>query len=102
MRRFAPMMVGLALLGWFGSGMGEVLFGPREQELTVGSSRVPVRVAADVMAHVTGFASGVGLGFLTGRARLPDRLSRRAQGWLAAAALATVAGAWALALVTVD
>ena len=87
MRRFAPMMAGAALLGFLGMGGSEIASGALPR--------------TDVLAHVTGLAAGVVLGFLTGRARLPERLSTRGQGWLAGAAAALVAGAWAVALVNV-
>jgi membrane associated rhomboid family serine protease len=76
MQRLAPLVAGVALLAFTGTG-GE---------------------RTDVLAHLLGFVAGVGLGFVLAHARLPapDRLGPQ---WAAgAAALAILGGAWLAAL----
>ena len=73
-RAWAPLAAGIALLGLLGS-----------------SER------SDVLAHLFGFAVGVGLGALLALTR-PAPLPAAAQYGLAAAAAAVVAAAWMLAL----
>jgi membrane associated rhomboid family serine protease len=70
-RRFAPVFGGVALLAYTGFG-GE---------------------NTDVMAHVTGFGSGLVLGLIAGAVDV-RRLGRSGQGLCAAAALAMVLLAW--------
>jgi rhomboid protease GluP len=74
LRRWAPLAVGLFMLGWFGQ-------------------------SGDVLAHVMGFAWGVILGALLGvwraRAELPDAARQRG---LAVVPLVVVALCWWLAL----
>jgi rhomboid protease GluP len=81
-RRWAPLVAGLVLLGWFGIG---------DQD--------PNAVATtDVVAHALGFLMGVLLGVLVAPPRVRAITARIAQ-WLAgAAALACLAIAWAVAL----
>jgi len=77
-RRWGPLIAGVVLLGWTGAG-GE-------------------GTDVDVVAHVGGFAVGALLG---ATAALPRcrRAIRRVPQWLAgAAALASIAIAWACAL----
>lgn len=75
-KRFGPLIAGVILLGFLGAG-GE---------------------RTDVVAHVTGFASGCLLGFVLGK--IPEHRfeSRALQLTTGAFSLATVAIAWLLAL----
>jgi len=75
-KRLGPLIAGVILLGFLGAG-GE---------------------RTDVVAHVTGFASGCLLGSLLGK--IPERYfdSRGVQLACGAFALAAIAGAWLLAL----
>jgi rhomboid protease GluP len=52
----------------------------------------------DSMAHLWGFASGLGLGLAAAALRLKERLPRAAQWTAAILAVGVVAGAWAAAL----
>jgi rhomboid protease GluP len=84
-RRWGPLVAGVILLGWTGSG---------------GSSEegAPANEHVDLIGHVAGFIVGVVLG---ATAALPwcRRLLDRIPQWLAgAAALASIAIAWACAL----
>jgi len=78
--RGAPLVAGIALLAMTGSGSGAV------DDNT------------DVVAHLSGFAAGVGVGVLYAASRLPDRLGWRTQLTAALAALMCAAGAWWVAL----
>src|SRR5580700_7122033 len=79
-RRWGPLVAGVILLGWTGSG-GE-------------GSEVDV----DVVAHLGGFAAGALLGAAAALPRLQQRL-RRVPQWLSGgAALASLAIAWSCAL----
>lgn len=82
MRRWAPIIMGVALLAWFG-GSGN----PQ-----VEANRV------DVAAHVFGFLAGLGLGALHGARSSSVLMRPRVQHALTAAALAIVVVAWALAV----
>jgi rhomboid protease GluP len=75
-KRLGPLIAGVILLGFLGAG-GE---------------------RTDVVAHVTGFASGCVLGALLGK--IPERYldSRGVQLACGAFALAAIAGAWSFAL----
>lgn len=75
-RRWAPLVGGVMLLGLLGRG----------DENT------------DVLAHVTGFGAGLGLGLLAARLPLLRRAGHGLQVGLAVVALALVAGAWTLAV----
>jgi len=75
-RRWAPLIAGVALLGWLGTA-GE---------------------RTDVLAHALGFAVGAVLGATAGRGAV-ERALQRVPQWLAgAAALGSLAVAWAWAL----
>ncbi|MBS0388492.1 MAG: rhomboid family intramembrane serine protease, partial [Proteobacteria bacterium] len=75
-RRWAPLIAGIALLGWLGTA-GE---------------------RTDVFAHAMGFAVGALLGATAGRSTV-EALLQRVPQWLAGAlALASLAIAWACAL----
>lgn len=75
-RRWAPLIAGVALLGWTGSA-GE---------------------GTDVMAHIGGFVAGVLSGALIARPRVRAQLARLPQWLYGALALSALALAWALAL----
>lgn len=76
MQRLAPLVAGIALLAFTGTG-GE---------------------RTDVLAHLLGFVAGVGLGFGLAHVRLPAP-GRATPQWLAGGmALAALGGAWAAAL----
>jgi membrane associated rhomboid family serine protease len=74
--RWGPLVVGVILLGWFGS----------EGERT------------DVVAHVGGFVLGLAAGFLASLDPLRGALARAPQWVMGTAALGAIALAWALAL----
>jgi membrane associated rhomboid family serine protease len=76
MQRAAPLVAGVALLAFTGLG-GE---------------------RTDVLAHVLGFAAGIAIGAASAGLPWPEP-GRRGPQWIAgAAALALIAGAWAMAL----
>jgi rhomboid protease GluP len=77
-RRWGPLIAGVILLGWTGSG-GE------------GND-------VDVVAHVTGFAVGALLGATAALPRWRQMLQRVPQWLTGAAALASIAIAWSYAL----
>jgi len=86
--RWAPLVGGVVLLGWFGSGGGS------------GDSDVDPAAATqvDVVAHATGFMVGCLLGALAARPAL-QRLLDRVPQWISGlAALGSIAIAWACAL----
>ena len=87
-RRWGPLVAGVILLGWTGSGGGS------EDSLRTG----PESVHVDLFAHIAGFAVGIVLGAvaaLPASRRLLDRVPQWAAG---GAALASIAIAWAFAL----
>ena len=87
-RRWGPLVAGVILLGWTGSGGGS------EDSLRNG----PESVHVDLFAHIAGFAVGIVLGVV---AALPPsrRLLDRVPQWAAGgAALASIVVAWAFAL----
>lgn len=94
-RRWAPVIGGLALLGWLGAG-GSFQEGAstRDNVRTLEQTLSTV----DVMAHATGFLSGAAIGALLGLRKKRWRLSLAWQIALTLAPLAGLAGAWALAL----
>ena len=77
-RRWGPLIAGVILLGWTGSG-GE-------------------GTDVDVVGHVAGFAVGALLGATAALPRPRQMLQRVPQGFSGAAALASVAIAWGCAL----
>jgi rhomboid protease GluP len=77
-RRWGPLIAGVILLGWTGSG-GE-------------------GTDVDVVAHVAGFAVGALLGATAALPRCRRVLQRVPQGFSGAAALASIAIAWGCAL----
>jgi rhomboid protease GluP len=76
--RWAPLVAGVVLLGWLGSGGEET----------------------DLVAHATGFVVGVLVGATAALPRVEPML-RRVPQWLAGlAAVASILGAWACALLS--
>lgn len=94
-RRWAPVIGGIALLGWLGAG-GSFREGAttRENLRTLEETLSTV----DVMAHATGFLSGAAIGALLGLRARRWRLSLAWQVVLSLVPLIGLAGAWALAL----
>ena len=87
-RRWGPLVAGVILLGWTGSGGGS--------QDSPGNGTESVHV--DVFAHVAGFTVGIVLGAVASlpwSRRLLDRVPQPVAG---AAALASIAIAWAFAL----
>ena len=80
LRRVAPLLGALVLLGYLGMG-GEDGAG-----------------SVDIGAHVFGFGAGLVGGLLAGRLQLPGRLHTRGQRSCGALALASLALAWTFAL----
>jgi membrane associated rhomboid family serine protease len=88
--RWAPLVGGIVLLGWFGSGGGG-----SDGDLDAASA-----TQVDVVAHATGFMVGCLLGALAAKPAL-GRLLDRVPQWIAGlAALGSIAIAWACALAT--
>jgi len=94
-RRWAPIAMGLALFFWLGTGGGRFSETDTARETQRQIAEVLDRV--DVMAHVTGFVVGIGLGALLGRFRDWLRLRGQWQVALAWGTLAALAGAWTIA-----
>jgi membrane associated rhomboid family serine protease len=87
-RRWGPLVAGVILLGWTGSGGGS------EDSLKNGAESVHV----DLFAHIAGFAVGIVLGVvaaLPASRRFLDRVPQWAAG---GAALASIVIAWGFAL----
>jgi len=82
MRRWAPIIMGIALLAWFGGGGRDV------SELR----------RVDVAAHVFGFCAGLGVGVVLGLPTTARLQAPRAQTALTATAIVLVVLAWALAV----
>jgi membrane associated rhomboid family serine protease len=81
--RWAPLVGGVVLLGWFGAG---------------GNDESEAVTHTDVVAHVMGFLTGVALGVVASRGYVRRRFDRVPQ-WLAGlAALASIVLAWVCAL----
>lgn len=89
-RKWAPLVMGIALLGWLGTGGASV-------EDTRAFDRTLQRV--DVMAHVFGFAVGALIGFALGRRRGSLRMKTSTQVILTLSALAALAAAWTVAII---
>jgi len=88
-RRWGPLIAGVILLGWLGSGGGDASdpFAP-----------TPVERSIDVVGHVGGFVMGALLGVVAALPATKQWIARVPQ-WLAGgAALAIVAITWMLAL----
>jgi membrane associated rhomboid family serine protease len=86
--RWAPLVGGIVLLGWFGSGGGG------------GDGDVDAAAATqvDIVAHATGFIIGCLLGALAAQPAARRLLDRLPQWVWGSAALASIAIAWAFAL----
>lgn len=95
LRRFAPLIAGLALLGWLGAGQSFLTGATTQENLDVLERTVS---KIDVMAHVTGFATGIAIGAALGMVRGRLVLPTAWQVVLALAAPAILALAWVLAL----
>jgi rhomboid protease GluP len=74
--RWAPLFAGVCLLGFLGAGGEHV----------------------DVLGHALGFATGIALGWIYARARVPRSRGHALQLGAGAAALGLIAAAWILAL----
>jgi len=86
--RWAPLVGGLVLLGWFGSGGGG----------DDGDVNAATATPVDVVAHAIGFLVGCVLGALAAKPAL-QRLLDRVPQWISGlAALGSIAIAWACAL----
>jgi rhomboid protease GluP len=82
--RWAPLVAGVVLLGWFGSGGG--------------GEDVNAVASIDVVAHAAGFIVGGVLGALAAQPRASQALARVPQWLSGLAALASIAIAWGCAL----
>jgi membrane associated rhomboid family serine protease len=95
-RRWAPLIMGVVWLGWFGTGGAG-----HDVTKSVAEQMRDIDVAlqdTDIMAHLLGFAAGAVAGCALGLCEHPLRISPRAQIALAIAAPALVACAWFIAL----
>ena len=92
LRRWTPVVMGVALLAW--SGMGGITTESSALERHAALDKV------DIGAHLAGFAVGAALGLSAARVRLAQRLSPRTQSLLAAGAAVVVLAAWTRALLT--
>lgn len=95
MRRWAPIIMGFALLAWFG--------GSGERQVDLGNVNNTIRDLSelqrvDVAAHVFGFCAGLGVGALLAQRTIARLETPRAQGALTATAIGLIALAWALAV----
>lgn len=95
LRRWAPIVGGIALLGWLGAGQSFSPGATTQQNLDVLRETVS---KIDVMAHVTGFGTGLVIGALLGGLRGRLALPYAWQVALALSAPAILALAWLLAL----
>jgi rhomboid protease GluP len=86
--RWAPLVAGVVLLGWFGSGGGS---GDGGEDFN-GFQQI------DIVAHAAGFLVGAMLGALAAQPWARQGLERVPQWLSGLAALASIALAWALAL----
>jgi membrane associated rhomboid family serine protease len=89
-RRWGPLVAGVILLGWTGSGGGT----------DTGSGPGSERANVDLIAHVAGFGVGILLG-ATAALPLVRRVLDRVPQWATGlAAFASIAIAWAFALLS--
>ncbi|MBL8856986.1 MAG: rhomboid family intramembrane serine protease [Planctomycetes bacterium] len=88
-RRWAPVVMGLGLLGWLGMG-GVSIDDPKSFDGAL--QRV------DVMAHVFGFIAGAVLGFVLSRRRASLRFKPLTQVLVSLSAVVALALAWAVAI----
>ncbi len=95
LRRYAPLIMGAALLAWLGGGGQNI--DPHDvpdklEDLNVAIQKI------DVWAHVLGFAVGLVLGVVLSRAKERIAPSARSQAAMAGIAVGVVALAWFLAV----
>lgn len=95
LRRWAPIIGGIALLGWLGAG-GSFREGATTRENLRTLDDALARV--DVLAHVTGFLSGLLIGALIGLRERRPWLALRWQVVLSIVPIVVLAAAWTLAL----
>lgn len=88
-RRWAPLVMGIGLLGWLGTG-GASIDDPHQ----IGGTLQRV----DVMAHVFGFAVGTVIGFALGRRRESLHMKTSTQAVVTISALFALVAAWAIAI----
>jgi membrane associated rhomboid family serine protease len=88
-RRWAPLVMGLGLLAWLGTG-GASIDDPKALDKALEK--------VDVMAHVFGFLAGAIAGLVLGMRKKPLRLAPFGQAVLTLSALVALVGAWMLAL----
>jgi membrane associated rhomboid family serine protease len=93
-RRWAPLVIGVALLAWLGGGAERV--DPSDLSKKLIDLDVPIH-RIDVGAHVSGFAAGLGLGTLLGRGKSVFASGRAAQASIAVLAVVAMALAWVVA-----
>lgn len=93
-RRWGPLVAGVILLGWLGSGGERVDFGH------TGPFVGPVEAGptVDVVAHVSGFLMGVVLGVVLAVGRVRRAFQSVSQWVTGGAALALIVVAWVIAL----
>lgn len=94
LRRWAPIIMGIALLAWFG-GSGRQL---DPGNITSGLKDVGELQRVDIAAHVFGFCAGLGLGALAASSAPARLLTPRRQSVLAALAIGLVMLAWGMAV----
>ena len=95
MRRWAPIIMGIALLAWFGGSGGRQA---DPGQVTNALRDAGERVRVDVAAHVFGFGAGLGLGVVLALRATARLAMPRVQRALVAAAIGLVVFAWAFAL----
>lgn len=88
-RRWAPLVMGLGLLGWLGTG-GASIDDPKAFDKALDT--------VDVMAHVFGFVAGALMGIALGLRERPIGIGPIGQVVLSVTAAVALAGAWSLAL----
>jgi membrane associated rhomboid family serine protease len=88
--QWAPLVCGVVLLAWFGSGATDGTGEPGAGQIGVAQ--------VDVVAHALGFAAGIALGLTVALPRAQGLLQRIPQWVSGAIALAEIAAAWRLAI----
>jgi membrane associated rhomboid family serine protease len=95
LRRYAPLVMGAALLAWLGGGGQHIdpsNVPDKLEDLNVAIQRI------DVWAHILGFAAGLALGGFLGIAKQRIAPSARGQAVAATVAIGGIAIAWFLAV----
>lgn len=95
LRRWAPIVMGAALLAWLGGGAQNI--DPNDVPKKLDDLNVAIQ-RIDVWAHVLGFAAGLGLGGLLGLRKWPNLRMAGMQPAFAGAAIGMIAVAWYFAL----